>query len=387
MVSSENNTKYIDASILETLTEGGLDRLGDAIQLLINAAMKAEREKYLGAAPYERSDKRRGYANGFKPKKVKTRIGELSLQVPQTRDSQFYPNALEKGIRSERALRTVVAEMYIQGVSTRKVEHILAEMGGFSMTSSTVSKAVAELDELFEAWRNRPLGSYPYIYLDARYENVREGGSVIDNAVLVAVGISEKGDREVLGVSVSLSEAEVHWRGFLRSLQERGLHGVQLVVSDDHAGLKAALKGTLPSVKWQRCQYHLQQNAQSYVPRQELKVGVADDIRAVFDAIDREEADRLLKRAIEKYSKPAPRLAEWMTENISEGLTVFDFPIPHRQRIRTTNTLERLNREIKRRTRVVSIFPNPASCLRLVTALAIEISEHWLDAHSPWIKF
>lgn len=161
MVSSENNTKYIDSSILETLTEGGLDRLGDAIQLLINAAMKAEREKYLGAAPYERSDKGHGHANGFKPKKVKTRVGELSLQVPQTRDSQFYPNALEKGIRSERALRTVVAEMYIQGVSTRKVQHILEEMGGFSMTSSTVSKAVAELDELFEAWRNRPLESYP----------------------------------------------------------------------------------------------------------------------------------------------------------------------------------------------------------------------------------
>lgn len=386
MVSSENNTKYIDPEILETLAEGGLDRIGEAIQLLINAAMRAERDKYLGAAPYERSENRRGYANGFKSKKVKTRVGDLALKVPQTRCG-FYPNTLEKGIRSERALRSVVAEMYIQGVSTRKVAAVLEEMGGFSMTSATVSKATAELDEVFDVWRNRPLKNYPYVFLDARYENVREGGAVIDNAILTATGVTDKGHREVLGVSVSLSEAEVHWRHFLQSLQERGLHGVRLVVSDSHSGLKAGLKTVLPSVKWQRCQFHLQQNAQQYVPRHEMKEEVANDIRAVFDATDREEADRVLNKVVEKYHRSAPRLSEWLITCVPEALTVFDFPIAHRTRLRTTNVVERMNREIKRRTRIVSIFPNPASCLRLITALAMEQSDDWLQADKPWLQF
>jgi transposase-like protein len=377
MVLPEDSTKYIKKEILEILTEGGFERIGEALQILINAAMLAEREKYLGAGPYERTESRSGQANGFKPKTMKTRVGEIPLAVPQTRDGKFYPSCLEKGQRSEKALRLAVAEMYLQGVSTRKVMAITEELCGFEISSSQVSKATAELDSLFKAWRERPLGSFMYVYLDARYENVREGGVVIDQAVLVAVGVSQDGKREVLGVSVELSEAEVHWRKFLQSLQQRGLNGVQLFISDDHEGLKAARKAVFAGVPWQRCQYHLQQNAQKYVPKDEMKEQAAADIRAVFNAPDAKEAERLLTKVVASYEKSAPRLSAWMAESLPEGLTVFAFPAKHRKRIRTTNCVERLNREIKRRTRVVSIFPNAASCLRLVTAVLMEASEDW----------
>ena len=252
MVLPDDSIKYIKQDILEILTEGGFERLGEAMQILINAAMLAEREKYIGAGPYERTQARTGYANGFKPKTMKTRVGELPLAVPQTRDGKFYPSCLEKGQRSEKALKLAVAEMYLQGVSTRKVMAITEELCGFEISSSQVSKATAELDSLFKAWRERPLGSYPYTYLDARYEKVREGGVVIDQAVLVAVGVSDDGTRAVLGLSVELSEAEVHWRKFLQSLQQRGLHGVKLFISDDHEGLKAARKAVFSGVPWQR---------------------------------------------------------------------------------------------------------------------------------------
>ena len=377
MILPEDSTKYIKKEILEILTDGGFDRIGEALQILINAAMLAEREKYIGAGHYERTESRSGHANGFKPKTMKTRVGEIPLAVPQTRDGKFYPSCLEKGQRSEKALRLAVAEMYLQGVSTRKVMKITEELCGFEISSSSVSKATAELDGLFKGWRERPLGCYPYVYLDARYENVREGGVVIDQAVLVAVGVSEDGKRAVLGVSVELSEAEVHWRKFLQSLQQRGLHGIELFISDDHEGLKAARKAVFSGVPWQRCQYHLQQNAQKYVPKEDMKEQAAADIRAVFHAQDGKEAERLLTKVVASYEKSAPRLSAWMAESLPEGMTVFAFPAKHRTRIRTTNGVERLNREIKRRTRVVSIFPNAASCLRLVTAVVMETSEDW----------
>ena len=382
MVLHDDNTKYIQQDIFELLSEGGLDRIGEAIQILLNAAMKAEREKYLNAAAYERSDNRTGYANGFKSKNLKTRVGEIPLAVPQTRDGKFYPSCLEKGQRSEKALTLAIAEMYLQGVSTRKVKAITEELCGFEVSSSTVSRATAELDQMFEEWRKRPLDRYPYVYLDARYEKIREGGVVIDQAVLVAVGVSESGKREVLGVSVELSEAEVHWRKFLQSLQQRGLHGVLMFTSDDHEGLKAARKAVFPAVMWQRCQYHLQQNAQKYVPREELKPQVAADIRSIFNAPDGKEAERLLNKTVAIYEKSAPRLSQWMAASLHEGLTVFALPAKHRTRTRTTNGIERVNREIKRRTRVVSIFPNSASCLRLVTAVLMEISEDWQTDYS-----
>jgi transposase-like protein len=216
-----------------------------------------------------------------------------------------------------------------------------------------------------------------YLYLDARYEKVRQDGQVRNSAVLLAVGVNEDGKREVLGVSVSLGEHEVHWRNFLQSLVSRGLSGVELIISDDHAGLGRARQAVFGGVPWQRCQCHLQRNAQAYVPRRSMKASVAADIRAVFNAPDRQEADALLRKTVTKYAQDAPRLADWMEENLPQGLTVFAFPESHRRLIRTTNGLERLNREIRRRSRVVSLFPNDGSCLRLVTAVVMEISEDW----------
>lgn len=331
----------------------------------------------MGSRRGERSDERRGYANGYKPKTVQTRVGALDFDIPQVRDSSFYPSSLEKGLRSERALKVALAEMYVQGVSTRKVAKITEQLCGFEVTSTQVSRAARELDEVLEQWRKRPLGAYPYVYLDARYEKVRLNGSVIDMAVLVAIGVSEAGQRLILGTSIALSEQEAHWRDFLRSLQERKLHGVRLFISDAHEGLKAARKAVFPSVPWQRCQFHLQQNAQSYVPKQEMRKEVAAAIRNIFNAPTEAEAKRLLDQLLERYEKSAPRLVAWAEENIQEGLTVLQFPADHWRRIRTSNVLERVNKEIRRRTRVATIFPNENSCLRLVSAVLMEISEEW----------
>ena len=363
--------------VVELLADHGFDGMAQAIEILMNEAMKLERADVLQAEPYQRTDTRRGYANGYKPKTVRSRLGSLELQVPQARGVAFYPSALERGERSERALKLAVAEMYVQGVSTRKVAAITQELCGLDISSSQVSRAAAALDEELDAWRNRPLGEMPYLILDARYEKVRHAGSVISCAVLVAIGITTEGKRSVIGTSVSLSEAEVHWREFLASLQDRGLHGVQLIVSDNHAGLKAAREARFSGVPWQRCQFHLQQNAMQYVPKIALRKAVAADLRAVFDAPDRNEARRQLNIAVKKYAKSAPKVSAWMEANIPEGLAVFNLPAAHRRRLRTTNMLERVNKEIKRRTRVATLFPNEASLLRLTSAVLVEITEEW----------
>ena len=363
--------------LLEQIADQGLDVLPELIRTVINTAMQIERQQFLNAGPYERSPDRRGHANGYKPKTVTTRVGQVSFDVPQVRDGSFYPQALEKGLRSERALKLALAEMYVQGVSTRRVAAITEKLIGTEITSVQVSRAVAELDQQLQAWRERSLGRYKYLWLDARYEKVRIDGIVRDAAVLMAVGLNLDGKREVLGVSSSLNEAEIHWRSFLESLTQRGLTGVELITSDDHAGLEKARKAVFGGVPWQRCQFYLQQNAQAYVPRRALKSEVAADIRAVFNARHRQEAEQLLVLVVQKYAKTASDLADWMEENIPEGLTVFSFPEKHRRRLRTTNGLERLNREIRRRTRVAVLFPNTASCLRLVTAIIMEMSEEW----------
>jgi len=358
----------------------GLDGAGEALRILVNEAAKIERSEYLGARPHERTPERRDHANGFKPKTMLTRMGEITFAVPQTRESGFYPSALEKGTRTEQALNLALAEMYVQGVSTRKVIEVLQRLVGpeVSISSTQVSRATERLDAGLAAWRARPLGPTPYVLLDARYERVREGGQVVDCAVLVAVGITETGHRRVLGVSVQLSEAEVHWRSFLDDLVRRGLTGVKLVVADDHAGLKAARRAVWPSVPWQRCQFHLQQNAQAYVTRLDQREPAARRIRAVFNAPERAEAKRLLGEAIALWRVDAPKLADWAEANLPDGFAVFDFPQAHRVRLRTTNGLERINRELKRRTRVASMFPNAASCLRLVSALLTEFDEEWM---------
>ena len=265
----------------------------------------------------------------------------------------------------------------MQGVSTRKVAAITEQLCGTEISSTQVSRATAQLDGILESWRNRPLGEIVYLYLDARYEKVRQDGQIRDAAVLIASGVAPDGHRKLLGVSVSLSEQEIHWRAFLQSLVDRGLSGVQLIISDDHAGLKAARQAVFGGIPWQRCQFHLQQNAGAYVPRKEMLAEVAADIRTVFNAPDRPTAEAYLAKIVQKYAKSASRLADWLEKNIPEGLTVFAFPASHQRKIRTTNGLERVNREVHRRSQVVSIFPNESACLRLISAILMEIDEEW----------
>lgn len=377
MAEQLNHNKMLAA--VELIAHKGFSGMTEAMQILFNEAMLIERGRYLGVGPYERSETRHDHANGFKSKQLKTSVGELSLQVPQVRSSEFYPSFLEKGVRSERALKLALAEMYVQGVSTRKVESILQELCGLQVSSSDVSRAAKLLDDELSKWKSRALGRCVYLYVDARYEKVRQGGCVVDSAVLLAYGINTEGKREVLGLSISLSEAEIHWRTFLESLVSRGLHGLECIVSDAHSGLKAALKAVFPSVPWQRCQFHLQQNAQAYVTKQPRKREVADTIRAIFNAENKVEAERLLKLAVEKYSHAMPKLAQWMEDNISEGLTVLHFISEHRRRLRTSNIAERVNEEIRRRTSVARIFPSTESCERLVGAIVMEISENWIS--------
>jgi len=362
---------------LEKLTAEGLEGIPEMIQILVNEAMRIERERYVNAKPYERKEERRGHANGYKDKTVKTRVGEITFEVPQVREGGFYPSALEKGMRSERALTLTLAEMYVQGVSTRKVSAITEQLCGTEVSASQVSRAAKLLDEILETWRGRTLGEIVYLILDARYEKVRLAGKVQDAAILLASGVKKDGKRVILGISVSLSEAEEHWRVFLESLVARGLHGVVLITSDDHVGLKAARKTVFSGVPWQRCQFHLQQNAQAYIPRVSMRREVAEDIRSIFNAPDREAAQTYLDKAVDKYSVSAPKLADWMEVNIPEGFTVFAFPRAHQRRLRTSNYLERLSQEIKRRTRVVRVFPNEQACLRLISAILMEIGEEW----------
>jgi transposase-like protein len=370
--NSQNN------SAVQHILENGLDGIGEAIRLVIDHAMKIERSQALQAQPHQRTEQRQGYANGFKPKTVSTRLGDICFSVPQVRGRvEFYPSALEKGLRSERALKLAIAEMYIQGVSTRKVTRILEGLCGLEISSTQVSQATAALDHELAKWRTRPLGRFNYLILDARYEKVRVDGTVRSCAVLIALGIDAEGRRSVIGVSAKLSEAEVHWRDFLSSLQERGLHGLEFIVSDDHAGLRAALAARFHGVPWQRCQFHFQQNAMAHVPKVPMREEVAQDIRTIFNASDLAEARRRLQAVAQKYRDSAPRLAEWIEANAPEALTVFNLPESHRKKLRTTNSLERLNKEIKRRTRVATLFPNEQSLERLVTALLSEISDEW----------
>src|SRR5579883_30223 len=358
-MAHQGDSNVIEA-VVQLLSENGFANMAEAMRIVLNEAMRVERSQVLQAQPYERTDRRRGYANGYKPKTMATRLGDITFDVPQTRGVEFYPSALEKGVRSERALKVAIAEMYVHGVSTRKV-----------------SEAARLLDDELEAWRKRPLGEIPFLLLDARYEKIRHGGSVVSCAVLIAVGITLEGRRMVLGVSVSLSEAEVHWREVFADLQARGLHGVRLIVSDDHAGLKAAREARFPGVPWQRCQFHLQQNAGHFVPKISMRAEVAADLRAIFDAPDAAEAARRLELTIRKYETSAPKLSAWMAESVPESLTVFSFSPAQRRRLRTSNMLERLSQEIKRRRRLATLFPSEASLLRLVSAVLMEVSEEW----------
>jgi len=377
MISDRINDTLID-QIVKGLIGQGPEGLKPVIEALMNAAMKVERDQFLGAAAYERTEERRDYANGYKPKGLQTRLGALELKVPQVRGLQFYPQSLEKGTRSEKALKLAIAQMYLEGVSTRRVQDITELLCGYEVSSTQVSRLTQELDGQFEQFRNRPIGEILYIFFDATYLKVRHNGSVISMAILLAYGVNSEGKREILGASASLSEAEVHWREFLKSLQARGMYGVRLGISDDHPGLKNARAAVFPSVLWQRCQFHLSQNAQAYAPKKSMRFEIGEVMREIFSSPTLEIALDMKRRAIEKYQKRAPEFSKWLEENIDEGLTVYQFPKEHRKKLRTSNGMERVNREIKRRTRVAVLFPNKESALRLVTGVIIEIHEEWI---------
>lgn len=376
MISNKAN-KHLIREILEDFARNGISELREYLERMLNELMVSEREEAVGAAPYERTLDRKGYCNGFKDKKLLTRTGELNLKVPQVRGIDFYPSCLEKGERVEQAIKLTLAEAYLQGVSTRKMKSLTEELCGKEISSTQVSRLAKVLDEEVQKFKTRKLGRYRYLFLDAQYEKVRHEGSVRSLAVLKVIGINEEGTREVLGVSCGLSEAEVHWRTFLEDLVSRGLCGIKLITSDDHSGLRKALQAVFPSVKWQRCLFHLAQNAMAYAPNKKLKQEIAKAVRDIYQAIDKEEAIERLKKVVEHFKGRAEKFCTWLEENFIEGLTFFDFSESHWKRIRTVNIVERINQEQKRRTKAVRLFPNVESCERLVVTIAMRIHEEW----------
>lgn len=314
----------------------------------------------------------------------------MTVNVPKTagHGEPFYPQSLERGRRSSRAVMLAVAEMYVKGVSTRDAEAVMKEFGIESPSSTQVSRAAKLLDDELEAWRNRPLDEIRYLILDARYEKVRDNGVVRDAAVLSAIGIGVDERRRLLGVSCALSESEVHWRTFLDHLIKRGMRGVQFVVSDDHAGLRAARKAVMTGATWQRCQFHLTRNAIHHAPNFTIRKRIGSELKHVWNAQTLESATETLRRLVEAYRDKASKLAQWLDENIAEGLAVFTLPEHHRRRMRTSNPIERaVQQEIKRRTQKVRVFPNEASLERLVSAVLVEIDDKWASTDKPYIKW
>lgn len=385
--STTDNTNELTTmnNVLELLISQGTDAILPVFKTLMNEAMKIERTQVIGAAPYERTDNRQAYANGYKDKTINTGLGKITLEIPQARGMSFFPQSLDKGMRSERALKLAIAEMYVNGVSTRKVSEITEKLCGLEISSTQVSHCSKLLDEDLNNFRTRPLGSFMYVQFDAIYEKIRHTGTVKSLPVLVAIGIDKLGRREVLGVSASLSEAEIHWRNFMVSLHKRGLSGMKLITSDSHPGLRSAAASVFPSVPWQRCQFHMAQNAQSYSPKKSMRLEIGQAVRNIFTSPTLEDARDYIEKAINKYTKTAPEFIKWLNANIEEGLVVYNYPKEHRLKIRTSNCLERVNKEIRRRTKIAGLFPNESSCLRLVTAVLQEIHEGWAT-EGPYVK-
>jgi putative transposase len=355
--------------------------LKGVVERVVQNLLEAEMTEHVGAAPYERSAERKGHRNGHKPRTLRTRVGTLNLAVPQDREGTFSTRLFSRYQRNEKALCLALMEMYVEGVSTRKVKEVTEALCGTSFSKSLVSSLAGSLDAEFEAWRSRPLEAeaYPYLLVDARYEKARVDGRVVSQGVLLVSAVREDGLREILGVEVADTESEATYQELFRSLKRRGLSGVELVVSDEHRGLKAAVSRHFQGASWQRCQVHYARNLLgmvSHASRKEL----AADLRAIFAAPAREQALQIASSVAEKWrEKGNEKVACHLEEHVEECLTCLAFPESHRRRIRTTNGLERLNQEIKRRTRVVRIFPNQEACLRLVTALAVEQSEDWVS--------
>ena len=376
-----NQINASEKDLLQEMIQKAVNEsMSGAVEFMYNRLMLLQREQFIGAGPYERSDDRDGYANGFKPLKVKTGSGVLELEIPQVRNAseKFRPSVLEGLNRSEKALRLSIAEMYFQGVSTRKIKTIMKNLWPEGVSSGTVSNMAKELDSQLESFRTRPLeGQYKFIWLDAQYEKVRQDGIVQSFAVLVAMGLNQDGKREIIGVSGKISEAEIHWREFLESLCKRGLKGIELIISDDHSGLKAARRSVFPSVPWQRCFFHLQQNAQSKVNSITQRKSIANDMKAIFSQVSISHAKRMASEVSIKWKKKSSKFSDWVEDACAESFTYFKFEEDYWRKIRTSNPLERTNREIKRRTKVATIFPSEESCIRLVTAILIEAHENW----------
>jgi transposase-like protein len=347
------------------------------VQQFIQNVLEQEMTDYLHATPYERSSGRLGYRSGRRPRKLVTRSGTLSLDVPTERTGHFRTAVFDRYQRSEQAFVLVLQEMYLQGVSTRKVRAITEELCGTSVSASTVSRLTKRLDEDLARWRNRRLVEpYPYLVVDARYERVRQNERIESQGVLVISGVSGKGQRDVLGVAVANTESETSWTEVFRDLNRRGLSGVRLVVSDDHEGLVASVRRCFQKALWQRCQTHFMHNVLALVTKRDRKA-LWQALRSIFDAATLEHAKARLAEVVAEWRQRSPELSDKLEAETEDTLTCFQFPAGHRMRIRTTNMMERLNEELRRRSRVVRIFPNAASCLRLMTALAQEQAAEW----------
>lgn len=356
------------------------DSLRGLLREVLQEVLEQEMTETLGAAKGERHPERIGYRSGYYPRTLITRVGKLELRVPQDRQGHFSTQLFERYQRSEKALVSALAEMYVQGVSTRKVKAITEELCGHSFSASAISAVNKSLDESLERFARRPLEeSYPYLIVDARYEKVREDGVIRSQAVQIAIGINEEGRRQVLSVELANRESETSWKEFLLELKRRGLFGVEFVVSDDHPGLKRAIAEVIPEAVWQRCYVHFLRNALDHLPRKAVD-DCLQELRWLYDRRDLAEAQKDLTQWLERWGRKYPKLCEWVEESIAETLNFYRLPLPHHKHMKSTNMLERFNEEIRRRTRVVRIFPNGASCLRLVRALAVETHESWLEA-------
>jgi len=344
---------------------------------LAQLAIEFEAEQQIGAGRYERSPERTTYRNGHRERVWETRVGEIPLRIPKLREGSYLPSLLEPRRRAEKALLAVVQAAYVQGVSTRKVDELLQALGLTGIDKSKVSRICRELDVFVDAFRNRPLeGSYPYLWLDALYLKVRQDHRIVSQALVVAIAVRDTGDREILGVSLGQSEEYAFWLDFLRGLARRGLKGVQLVTSDAHEGLKAAVEQVLAGSTWQRCRVHFMRNVLAHIPKGSKSV-VAAALRTIFAQPDRAAATQQLREVVKAMASRWPRGADVVARAEEDVLAYMAFPVEHWTRIYSTNPLERLNEEVKRRTNVVGVFPDEASVLRLVGSVLIEVWDDW----------
>ena len=368
--------------ITEAVTASLEDRVREAIKGVLEEVMEEEMTAQLQAKHRERTERRRGERNGHYGRALMTTAGHIEqIHVPRAREMQFLTEVFDRYRRMTGSLEESVLEMYLQGVSTRKVEQITGKLSGTKISKDAVSRIVGRFDEVFSEWRGRQLDkrrSYPYLYLDASYLKARWAGAARDVALLVAVGINDEGYREVLAVEVAIGERTETWRGLVQGLVERGLRGVKLVTSDDHESIKSAVKVELPGAAWQRCVVHFERNILAHVPQAESKA-VASDLKVIFQAARRETAETLAVSFAERYGALYPKAVASLERGLDEALTYTAFPSSHHRLIRTTNGLERVFREVKRRTRVVGVFPNEASAETLATAVLLRVSEDWSE--------